>query len=659
MKTLCLVLDLNDRQWLAEYWKNRSLDEETVVVAPTFDGRLVAESLGIPFLSYQDVAWQLDKPAIQDQARNKARYWHELPDLKNNVALQFVSSFNGYPLLVMHQSLMLLGIQEIIQAHRFMHHILADQKPDSVCLNNRSNPFLGAPIGFIAGSNGVEREIVSSIINRHQKKDCFSEFMGAVHLSPPDRPLATADASIFAWPAHLDGPRILIFAWSDYYLEYFERTLDLLLQQRKARIAIVIIGGNLTVEQQSAWKAKGVCSLMKSRWAIENQDSLWELWKLKCEQAVSSIYQSQALADYFSDDYGSYYPGLVSDFLAKQILDTPSTVIALLQAQSIIEAFDPDMALNHFSYHPFETCDVLPARMLGIPTLSMDHGINGYTDSQRLTFATSYYGVSGNSFREGVCLATGAPIEQVPVLGNARYDMLEASSSPRDASKSRLGFDPRRPLCIFCDSSGWSHMNEWRHTTFKTVEALVSLKKVFPELQIVYRVHHGASYQGMKAYFDGLGDPDMHFQVSPKPPLVEMLPAADFVISHYTSAVAESLLHAVPVIYLTAYGEPEPSYFGCGAIKIADSLEGLSLAVSQLLHASLSRHEVRRMAQSYFDIALAGNDGRASERLAETILRLATLPRNQRKAGFEDWLERIDTSCHFDTKTFRRFRRNQ
>ena len=641
MKLFFLVLDIYDHCLLSEFWQNQSSDDEIVVVAPTFDGRLLAESLQIPYFAYEEVAWTLDKPAIQDVARYKSRYWHELPCLKNNIALQSISNYNGYPLLVMHQSLMLLGIQEVIQSHQFIHKIVEIEKPDSIQFGNRTNPFLGAPIEFISGSNGIEREIVKSIINGSQPRDGFTGFISNAKLSPPAFPSEKVDSSLFVWPAHLTGPKILIFAWSDYYLEYFERTLDLLLQ-RKTRICIVIIGGSLTSEQLADWHDKGIRAFHKANWVIINQDSIWELWRAKCEQALKSIYDSKVLADYFSDEYGTYYPGLVSDLLGKQILDTPSTVIALLKAESIIKAFDPDMVLNHFSFHPLETCDVLPARMLGIPTLSMDHGINGYTDSQRLTFATHKYGVSGSSFKEGVCLATQTPAENVPVVGNARYDLFQAPLMPRDKAKLELGFDSDRPLCIFCDSSGWSHMNEWRHSTHSTVESIVALKKYFPELQIIFRVHHGAEYKGMSAYFANLDDPDIHFQISPNPPLLDILPAADVVISHYTSAIAESLLSGVPVIYMTARGEPEPSF---------EVLPGM---VAEVLSARMSHEEVVQQARPYFDVALAGNDGTASERLAELILELALLPRSERKGGFQDWLDRIDASCQFDTKEFRK-----
>lgn len=652
MKIFCLVLDLDDHKWLAPFWEGRSTTDQIVVVAPTFDGRVICRSLDIPFKTYEEVAWGLDKPAIHDLARRQSAQWHKLQSLKDNLPLRLIREFNRYPILDMHQPVLLLAILEIIQAHRFIHKILKVEQPDRIMYGERENPFLVHPIFIIAGSNGVEREVVKSILTRHNPQDKFSpdQFLAP----PPEFTLPVADPSIFNWSADQTGPKIMIFAWGDYYLDYFEKVLEKLLLQ-KARIVMVITGGDLKEEQRHAWQSKGICVFKKSSWLVPNQEAIWSAWSAKCAQAAEGIYNNRSLEDYFSDDHGTYYPGLANHVLCKQIMETPSTVVELLRAESMIRAFAPEMVLNHFCIHPLESCNVLPGRMLGIPTLTLDHGVHGYIDTQRVTFATEYYGVTGSCFRDALLMAVKAPPSNVCVVGNTRYDDIESEAGSPADYKLGLDLDPTRPLCIFCDNSGWSHMYEWRHSTSASAEAITSLKSLIPGLQIIYRVHHGAGYKGMSAFFNNLNDPDIHFQVSPNPALVDILPAADIVIAHYTSAVTESLLHGVPVIYLTALGEPEPSYFGCEAIKIANSFEELPVLISELLKASLPREDVRRKAQSYFDIALAGNDGKASERLAEMILKLAALPREELKPGFQDWMDRIDASCNFDVREFRKF----
>ncbi len=654
MKSLCLVLDGNDSEWFTAFRNSHRIGDDTIVVAPTFDGRRLSESLNAPYRAYEDIAFAIDKLEINNLAREKARGWHTLAALADCAALQSIRCFAGYPLLEMHQSLFLLALQEIIQAHRFMHQVLAVEKPDSVLFGERANPFLGQPITFITGSNGVEREVLKSIIRgRRGQHLVFEDFGKSVSLCPPPTLQPVADARLFNFPPQLTGPRILIFAWGDYYLEYFDTVLENLAGQ-KARIGIALIGGEVAPAKKHALRQKGVCVFDKANWPVAGADRTWSEWMRKCGQAARELYNSKTLEEYFSDGFGTYFPSLVSDFLCKQILDLPGTVVELLRSESIVRAFSPDMVLNHFCIHPFETCDVLPARALGVPTLAVDHGIHGYNDSQRLTFATEYFGVSGTSAKEAIHTAVAARDDSVVVIGNTRYEGIIAATEDAGSVKKRLGLDPDRPVCIFCDSSGWSHMNEWRHSTFSTAASILSLKASIPKLQIIYRVHHGARYQGMERYFEEIGDPDVHFQVSPNPALLDILPAADVVVSHSTSAIGESLLKGVPVVYLTLHGEPEPSYFGCEAIKTADTREGLVQAVVDTLGAGRSRSEVRRLAHSYLDISLEGNDGKASERLGVLIMKLAALPRTDRKAGFQDWLDRIESASRFDAKEFRK-----
>ncbi|RPJ56416.1 MAG: glycosyltransferase, partial [Dehalococcoidia bacterium] len=49
-------------------------------------------------------------------------------------------------------------------------------------------------------------------------------------------------------------------------------------------------------------------------------------------------------------------------------------------------------------------------------------------------------------------------------------------------------------------------------------------------------------------------------------------------------------------------------------------------------------------------------DGKAVERLTAKVLELTRQPRNERKPGFRDWLQRLESSCRFQTREFRGFK---
>lgn len=654
MKTLLLVLNINDAEWLATTWSTLSKSENIVVIAPSFDGRFVADSLDIPYKSYEEISWALDKLEIADISRNKARYWHEIDGIRDNIYVRSIKEFNGYPILVMEQSLLFLAIQEILQAHTLMHKIIELEQPDAIYFNERRNPFLNGGISFIADCNTVEREIVRSVqAGQHDIQNSYNEFINNLTLQCPVQ-RHSGDNIDFSWSSEMTGPNVLIFAIGGYH--YFEYILSVIapLQRNKARITLVVMEfWDQAQQMQEMFNKLGVRLIDRDSLIAVNEEMIWLAWKEKCDKAVEALYGSEALAEYFSDASGTYYPGLVSDYLCRQILGTATTVVNLLRAEMLISGLKPDIVLYHANIHSVETCDILPARKLGIPTLAIDHGINGYFDAQRMTFATEFYGVSGTCLKDAMIRSLHPPEQAIKVIGNTRCEQITLSNLSTGEAKLQFGFDPDRPLCIFCDQGGWSHMYEWRHATYKNVGEIIQLKQLIPELQIIYRIHHGRNYDGMSRYFEKLGMPDIKLQNSLAPILTDILPAADLVVSHYSSAVSEALASGVPVIYLATTGEPEPSYYGHQALKVVESFAELSSAVREVLAKKITREKVIESAQSFFDIALAGHDGKAGERLAQLILDLASTPSDSRTYGFCDWLERIGASCLFDTKEFR------
>ena len=53
MKTVCLVCDGRDAAWLEDYVANAPPDETVSVVAPSFEARLLVESLGLEHKNYE------------------------------------------------------------------------------------------------------------------------------------------------------------------------------------------------------------------------------------------------------------------------------------------------------------------------------------------------------------------------------------------------------------------------------------------------------------------------------------------------------------------------------------------------------------------------------------------------------------------------------
>jgi hypothetical protein len=663
MKTLCYLADQYDERWIAEYIKEKSNIENIVVFAPSFEGRLVAESIKFPYKTYEEEAWKIKKTELADVARIKSHEWFQLPEIRNNNYLKTVRNFKDYPLLEMHQSYFLLDLFEILQSYEFMGKVLELENPEKIVIGKRNNPFdISGRLQILTQEDGLEREALKVLSKKHKliveeketnfltptvPKFTFNKGETKPFIKDFDKIVASI------WKLNKIGPKILIFAWAGYYLEYLKDSLEKLLNSG-SRICLVIVGDYLKPEELNYYQSKGILTFYKSEWELKDEIKIFNEWKNIGLKAFQFISQNDIYKKYFSNRFGSYFQGLVDKAIKKQLVENiPLTVIELLRTESITKSFKPEIVVAHFAYHAWESCDALPARLQGIPTLTLEHGVTGYIGSARDTFATQYYAVNGDVYKDALVQSTNCSPEMIIPVGNPRLDKINCETNIKKV-KEAFGFNSKKPLCIFCDKSGWSQSPEYRHITFKMVQQILDLKKHIPDLQIIYRVHHGGPYRFMKMFFDRLGIEDIKFQISPTPAFSEIVQAADVVISHYTTAIDEALLSGVRVIYLCDLAEPEPSYFDCEAIKIAHDCKRLHDLVEEIIKNPKSRKEVRSIAQTYFERKLHGADGQAGERLALLILKLAKTPKNRRKIGFQDWLDRIEASCHFKSESWKK-----
>lgn len=664
-------MDSNDKNWAADYLKTHSATEEITVIASSFEGRLIAKSLNIPYKTYEKEAFEIDKMRISDKSREQSYYWHQLPEMKENAYLEAVRNLKDYPLLIMHQTFHYV-INEILQSYEFIKTIIECEKPDKIVVGKRENPFNNDMFIILSCSGGLEREAAKNLsvikniefIEMHtgmkaNKSLLISKKISNVLRNPNIllryliqnttlQLFHKKNSTKFAWNKNQNGPKILFFAWGYYYLEQITPVFDALLRHN-VRIGLIIVGGTLSKAKEKIFKQKGICVSYKSDWLVENEQNILNEWKEKGKEAFRSVNDSDVLKAYFSDASGSYFAGLVDEAIKMELVgNIPLTVINLIRTENIIKAFEPDLVVSHFTSLPLGSCDVLPARLQGIPTLSLEHGIVTYLSSPYNTFSSQYYAVPGTSFVDAYKQTIKCPEEIIIPVGEMRLEKMKNNMSIREAKQS-FNLNPDAPLCIFCLTSNFSSNFSRRHSTFKALEQVINIKEHICDLQIIIRGHHGADYEQIKKYIKSIGTSDVKFQMSLSPLFCEIVQAADVVISHATSAIAESLVCGVPVVYLCALSWPEPSYFNCKAIKIVDNFDSLSEIVKTIIENPMSRDEVRALAQPYFDRNLCGNDSMAVERLSQLMMGLAKTPKAEWKKGFQDWIDRIEASCEFNT----------
>ena len=684
MKTICLALNLQDRSWLKEYYKKNHLKEEIVIVAPNFEGKFLLSSIDLPHKTYETIAWGLDYNRLYNTAREKSYDWQFIEDISFQEELNKISQYNDYPLLTMQQPNIMLPLYEILQTREFIEKIFELESPQKIVFSQRINPF-GEQFNryfILTGSNGLEREcakylgkkngisvleipkmadriniqklkkislsILDKLGNFSRNPSLFFDLISSRYKQQKYEQLLKSDIVKIKRRENYDTSKstILMFLWGGYFLEYFEDILDIL--SNKVNFVIVIIDEDevdITIRFINKYREKGMLIFGKKFWKIENEKGTLDRWDSEVNNVIQSIQDNPSLSSYFSDENGSYFKDFAFPVIQKELTNTlPKTVIDLIRSESIIDEIRPDLVIAHFSIYPGDACDVLPARILGIPTLTLEHGISPHTESIRDTFSTEYIAVAGIDYQKALSQLQLCSKNKIFPTGDSRLESIEYKLSIKEA-KAKFDLDIHSPVAIFCDCSGWTHDGEARHSTWKTVQEIISLKKQISNLQIIYRVHHGITYDVMKEYFKDLNIPGIIFQVSPNPLFVDIVQAADLVIAHRTSAITEALLCGVPVIYLCSLSRKEPMYFDCEAITIVDNFETLPQLVKAILSATLSREQILEMARPYFQRVISGNDGKANERLINLILQLLKSSKDRKGQGFQDWVDRVELSC--------------
>jgi len=677
LKTICLLLTAQDKVWAEKFADCVAADGEIVFVAPTFEGVLVARELGIDCQTCEEIAWSLNKTNVHDDARKMAREWFELDELKNNINLKEINAFGGYPLLLMHQSLLVLSLMEVLEAWRYMNRIVNKFQPNRIICGSRSHPFAADKdrLYAITGSAGLELEAVRIIATQPgiefiemptstHRRNFFSRALVKRILKGGLRRTLRLVKKItcglrfanFRKPISLasagqgkEFSRVLANCYGGYYLDQIK---DSLMEVTDGGISVVvnIIGGDVTKGQIKDFSMVGIQMINKSHAALPIAIRIRE--RMACHQlkritrrAMTDIKTSPALSEYFSDEFGSFCLLALAAIRRELIDGIPLTAASLVRTEAIITMCSPDMVVSQFDLHPSESCDVLPARKQGIPTLGMDHGVCGLRNTSRHTFASEYLTVSGNAYTEAMGRVYKSFEHNIFPVGDLRIDMMGSKKTPNNA-KASFGLDPERPVCIFCDNSGWRMTNEWRNSELKHVTEILRMKEARPELQLIYRVHHGADYRALQHYIESSNIKDVIFQVSPDPQFADIVQAADVVVTHFSSSIAEALTCGVPVIYLCALSEVEPACLGYEAITVVQDFDLLGEAVDAIIEKGLSREEVRLIARDYIDRNLCGNDGLAAHRLAQKIVELAKMPKLTSNKGFESWVQRVDESSY-------------
>lgn len=651
-KDLLFIVDDADSALMDKYLADDRKAKSFSALITDIAGLPIAEKYDLFWNSYENIGWTKDRAHAANTSARLALEWMDAADAQDTLAP--IREFNGFPLLYMHYSLLRIGLRMALEAREFMRDVLLCEQPTRVLSRWQEDCFPQEEyaLGVIMSGGELERMALKSLCDNMDISFQKYHKSTLIRDSGLEYSYACGDNKSLDFTSinKPNGKTILMFTWGGYHFGENLGAINTL--HDKGYHVVVVFSGEINEEHRVAVSDKNITLINKYEIPIGNAEQLFMDWVAKGEYASRTLGSSKDLARLFSDEIGSYYKDLILPLIRREFVKVmPATVLTLARCEALVKSLNPDMVFSHFSIHPCESAQVLPARKAGIPTLTSAHGVNSFYNYVFAdTFSTEHYAAWGETTRFMLDRAYDLGSEKLRTVGTPRLESLSVAKVNRQDLKRKFGFDPERPLCLFCDVSSFPTIRCWRNTTPGTVAGIANLGNTIPELQVVYRVHHGSPCKEIQHVLEQQ-TAEVHFQDSWSVTLTDILPAADLVIAHNPSSCAEALLCGIPVIYLSALSDVEPLLLGYEAITHVSSFSSLTCAVRNILKADVSPEVVRKTAQPFFDDNLDGVSGQSTYKLVEYIAELADRGSDASRADFSDWVDRIHTAAasHYES----------
>ncbi|MFG6150057.1 hypothetical protein [Halobacillus sp. B23F22_1] len=227
-------------------------------------------------------------------------------------------------------------------------------------------------------------------------------------------------------------------------------------------------------------------------------------------------------------------------FRKRLIKELPRLLNAYLGAENIVGS-------NHFRIlitGTTNTCEsralTINARMEGIPTVCMQHGIIGleFGYLPKVANIQAVYGQYEKEWYERI----GIDSEEVIIIGHPRFDEIKKK---RKAPLRKITLRAGQKTVLFIH----------HHEEVSTPRAIINELAFQKNIQLIIKSR--GNLKEMKA----LKKMHPHIQLAAGEPLYDLIEAADAVVSYPSTVALEALLAGKPVFIWTIGGGAAPAYF--------------------------------------------------------------------------------------------------
>lgn len=339
----------------------------------------------------------------------------------------------------------------------------------------------------------------------------------------------------------------------------------------------------------------------------------WEKEKMKHKTLQQTSFRGYALLP------------ILEEVMQNILLSSEKVARDIEGAWTMMEMLRPDIVLVRASTsgqtHFAVLCEV--ARLVGIPSLEIQHGMLSVApESETKNRAAEYIAEYGPLDRRLWNEYGNAPRSELIDVGSPRFDAYIAEKQTREKKPGVceiLYIAPEVSVAGYSDS----------YDVCAYVKNIASAARGIPHAQVTIKLRashaHEAFYR--EALRRAFGDAPYTIAIFES--LVDLLPAADVVVSSYSTALLEALLSGRPVIFdaslpiyaSVAHFDLKP-HRDAGALVVVETGPELTAALARLVKNPKERNELSARARKFMRENYLFHDGKSSERLAAAIRRL-------------------------------------
>lgn len=640
-KVLIYITNSYDVKFAEKYLKLYNNRQDITIIATSVEARLCADINGLKYKSYEHYShFKIDRKILLKKSMD---YACKILDNKKSILNDTNIEVSFAELNFKEISSILY---ELLSSYELISNIVELEQPDLILMPYRKNILLQKGIyWYIQGTNGAETEVLREVaLNKNIKcktyyllkdKIFYSKYFYkfAKFLKYPKQSINfnLKKSSQIKRNAILSNKLIyektvMFYVWGEYYFKQNIATIECLLRN-KINLVLVIVGADDILEDDFL-KLKVYNNLN-----IVYQDDIY----------INAKFSSHKLK--FKDVYNEIR-SIVNDnpVCAKLLsysvyalwLNQDEVIKNWLKNEALITEYKPSVLYSHFNY----LSDIFPYRKEGIPTITGCHGFYTYLDSPREIIASEYYAVQGTLFEKYYADYYHNQKDKLVCIGEERYSEIYKTQYEKNNYKSEYNIPLDMPVCIFCDNSSFKTPPfHDRHITYNFLKIAEQLARDLPDVCVYFRVHHGLNYSYFLQYFDYINLPNFRISISPKPEFSELVKCADVTVSHYSSAIVESLMSGIPVIYYTENCDCCKDFLGVPNIYETSTYSELKSKLQNILSNKKDYNAVRKEVIPFAKKAFSeSSDFDGSKVLSDFIISLID---KKSVNCWDDYIERI------------------